>query len=65
MAGCSLAGLDLRARTGASAVALRRAGELEVFLDATTVLLPGDTVGLMGTAEQLEAAEALLGGASA
>lgn len=65
MAGCSLAGLDLRARTGANAVALRRAGELEVFLDATTVLLPGDTVGLMGTAEQLEAAEALLGGAVA
>lgn len=65
MAGCSLAGLDLRARTGANAVALRRASEVEVFLDATTVLLPGDTVGLMGTAEQLEAAEALLGGASA
>ena len=62
MAGCTLAGLDLRARTGANAVALRRAGELEVFLDATTVLHAGDAVGLMGTAEQLEAAEALLGG---
>ena len=60
MAGCTLAKLDLRARTGANAVALKRAGELELFLDATTVLLPGDSVGLMGTADQLEAAEQLL-----
>ena len=60
MAGCTLAQLDLRARTGANAVALKRAGELSVFLDATTVLHPGDSVGLMGTAEQLEAAERLL-----
>ena len=60
MAGCTLAQLDLRARTGANAVALKRAGELSVFLDATTVLHPGDSVGLMGTADQLEAAERLL-----
>ena len=60
MAGCTLAKLDLRARTGANAVALKRAGELVLFLDATTVLLPGDSVGLMGTADQLEAAEQLL-----
>lgn len=62
MAGCSLSQLNLRARTGANAVALRRAGEIEIFLDATTVLHPGDSVGLMGTAEQLEAAEYLLRG---
>lgn len=62
MAGCTLAKLDLRARTGANAVALRRGSELELFLDATTILRAGDLVGLMGTAEQLEAAESLLNG---
>ena len=62
MAGCTLAKLDLRARTGANAVALRRGSELELFLDATTILRAGDLVGLMGTAEQLEAAEVLLNG---
>lgn len=61
MAGCALGALDLRARTGANAVALRHADEVEVFLDANTVLRAGDSVGLMGTAEQLSAAEALLG----
>ncbi|MBM6868181.1 cation:proton antiporter [Collinsella tanakaei] len=60
MAGCTLAKLDLRARTGANAVALKRAGELVLFLDATTVLLPGDSVGLMGMADQIEEAERLL-----
>lgn len=60
MAGCTLAKLDLRARTGANAVALRRGSDLELFLDADTVLRTGDQVGLMGTAEQLDAAEALL-----
>lgn len=65
LAGSTLADLDLRARTGANAVALRHAGapDVDVFLDATTVLQAGDEVGLMGTADQLDAAEALLTGA--
>ncbi|OUP10369.1 cation:proton antiporter [Collinsella sp. An2] len=60
LAGCTLAQLDLRARTGANAVALRRGTDIELFLDAGTVLEAGDRVGMIGTAEALEAAEALL-----
>ena len=61
MAGCTLADLDLRARTGANAVALRRGAALELFLDAGTVVMPGDQIGLMGTSEQIGAACSLLG----
>ena len=60
LAGRTLAELDLRAQTGASAVALRRSGEIEVFLDADTRICSGDQVGLVGTAEQVDAAAALL-----
>lgn len=60
LAGCTLAQLDLRARTGANAVALRRGEGMELFLDASTVLKAGDYVGLIGTADALEAAERLL-----
>ncbi len=56
-AGRTLGELDLRARTGASAVALRRGESLQLFLGPKTVLRPGDTVGLIGTDEQLKAAE--------
>ena len=59
-AGCTLAELDLRARTGASAVALRRDGAVELFLDATTRVEPGDKLGLIGDAAALERAQALL-----
>lgn len=59
-AGCSLASLDLRARTGANAVALRRGGELELFLSGDTVIRPGDSVGLMGTDDQIAAATGFL-----
>lgn len=60
-AGRTLAELDLRARTGVNAVALRRAGELSLFLDAETRFEAGDSVGFIGTSDQLDAAEELLG----
>ena len=60
-AGHTLAELNLRVRTGANAVALRRGKELTLFLDARTRLAAGDSVGLMGTDEQLTAAAYLLG----
>lgn len=59
VAAATLGALDLRACTGAQAVALRRGEDLELFLGADTVLCPGDHVALMGTDAQLEAAEAL------
>lgn len=55
-AGSTLADLDLRAKTGVNAVALRRGGEVTLFLDARTELHKGDKVGLVGTVEQVEAA---------
>ena len=58
-AGRTLGELDLRAQTGANAVALRRDGEVTLFIDAETGLCAGDAVGLMGTAEQVEAASRL------
>ncbi len=64
-AGQTLAELDLRARTGANAVALRRAGELSLFLDADTRFEPGDSVGFIGTSEQLDAADELMSMAKA
>lgn len=64
-AGCTLGALDLRAATGANAVAVRRAGDLVLFVDATTPIEPGDELGLMGTADEIDAARALLGPATA
>lgn len=58
-AGATLAALDLRVRTGAQAVALRRNGQVELFLGADAELHAGDYVALMGTDDQLEAAEPL------
>ena len=58
-AGSTLADLDLRAKTGVNAVALRREGEVTLFLDARTELHKGDKVGLVGTVEQVEAAAKL------
>ena len=62
-AGCTLGALDLRAATGANAVAVRRAGDLVFFVDATTAIESGDKLGLMGTPDQIDAARALLGSA--
>lgn len=58
-AGSTLADLDLRAKTGVNAVALRRGSEVTLFLDARTELHKGDKVGLVGTVEQVEAAAKL------
>ena len=58
-AGSTLADLDLRAKPGVNAVALRRGGEVTLFLDARTELHKGDKVGLVGTVEQVEAAAKL------
>ncbi|WP_417057161.1 cation:proton antiporter [Enorma massiliensis] len=58
-AGSTLADIDLRAKTGVNAVALRRGGEVTLFLDARTELHKGDKVGLVGTVEQVEAAAKL------
>ncbi|WP_273383768.1 cation:proton antiporter [Enorma phocaeensis] len=61
VAGSTLAEADLRAKTGANAVALRHEGETALFIDATTRLVAGDTVGLIGTCDALDAAARLLG----
>ena len=53
-AGRTLADLDLRARTGANAVVLRRGGETRLFLDATTEIHEGDKLGLVGADEDIE-----------
>lgn len=58
-AGCTLGELDLRAQTGANAVALRRGDDVALFIDAQTELHAGDKVGLIGAAEQVEAAARL------
>lgn len=59
-AGRTLADLDLRARTGANAVVLRRGGETRLFLDATTEIHEGDKLGLVGADEDIERARNLL-----
>ena len=63
--GSTLAELDLRARTGASAVVLRHGKDLSLVVNARTRLRAGDAVGLMGTSDQLNAAEELFTGPSA
>ena len=60
VAGKSLRELDLRASTGVNAVAMRHGESIELFLDGSTVLNPGDSVGFMGTSEGLDKVEALL-----
>lgn len=50
----------MRGRTGAQAVALRRAGSVQPYVDPAAPLQAGDVLGLMGTVEQTEAAEHLL-----
>ena len=63
--GLTLAELDLRARTGASAVVLRHGKDLSLVVNARTRLRAGDAVGLMGTSSQLTAAEGLFTAPSA
>lgn len=59
--GSTLADLQLRAKTGAQAVALRRDDEIEFAIEADMPLYAGDILGLAGSEAQIEAALALLG----
>ena len=63
-AGKTLAELNLRVCTGAQAVAVRHEGEVHPIVDASVPLEVGDALGLVGTTEQMDAAERLLSGAS-
>ncbi|MGH2593799.1 MAG: cation:proton antiporter [Anaerolineae bacterium] len=61
LVGQMLAEANLRARTGASVVAIMRDGQLMANPKSTTVFEAGDRIGLIGDREQIEAAEKLLG----
>lgn len=60
-AGGTLADLQLRAKSGAQAVALRRDDEIEFAIEADMPLCAGDVLGLAGSEDQIAAALALLG----
>lgn len=60
-AGSTLADLQLRAKSGAQAVALRRDDEIEFAIEADMPLCAGDVLGLAGSEAQIAAALALLG----
>ena len=61
-AGRTLAELDLRAQTGAQVITLVHEGRARAVPGGRTCLAQGDQAGLMGTPDQLRAAEALLTG---
>ena len=58
--GQTLADANLRARTGASVIAILRDGQLLANPKSLTVFQPGDRVGLVGEKEEIETAEKLL-----
>jgi CPA2 family monovalent cation:H+ antiporter-2 len=58
--GRTLAQTELRARTGASIVAIERGGSLMPSPAPDTTLRPGDRLGLIGKPEDIEAGERLL-----
>jgi CPA2 family monovalent cation:H+ antiporter-2 len=60
LVGRTLADANLRAKTGASVVAILRAGQLLANPKSVTVFEPGDRIGLIGDKEEIEAAERLL-----
>lgn len=60
-AGSTLADLQLRAKTGAQAVALRRDDEIEFAIEADMPLCAGDILGLAGSEAQISAALEVLG----
>ncbi|HZM51797.1 MAG TPA: cation:proton antiporter [Vicinamibacteria bacterium] len=64
VAGRTLAEVDLRARTGASVVALYRDGALVPSLTPDFKLASGDRLGLIGDPAHVEAAEHLVDGAA-
>ncbi len=63
--GQSLAEANIRARTGASVIALIRNQQLIANPKSSTVFQAGDLLGLIGEQEQIAAAERLLAGAVA
>jgi K+/H+ antiporter YhaU regulatory subunit KhtT len=62
VAGRTLAEVDLRARTGASVVALYRHGSLVPSPTPDFKLAPGDRLGLIGDPAHIEAGERLVAG---
>jgi CPA2 family monovalent cation:H+ antiporter-2 len=56
----SIAEANLRARTGASVIALIRDQQLLANPKSSTILLPDDMLGMIGDAEQINAAEQIL-----
>jgi CPA2 family monovalent cation:H+ antiporter-2 len=60
LVGQTLTQANIRARTGASAVAILREGQLMPNPEAGTAFQAGDKVGLIGDAAQIAAAEALM-----
>lgn len=60
--GLSLRELDLRGRTGASVLAILRAGETLANPNPSLVLDPGDALVFMGSDEEIAAARAVLAG---
>jgi len=65
LAGRTLAEVDLRARTGASVVALYRDGALVPSPTPDSKLEPGDRLGLIGDPAHVQAAETLVNGTGA
>lgn len=59
-AGSTLAELNVRAKTGARAVAMHRDGDLELAIEPDMPLCVDDRLGLLGSPEQVRAAEELL-----
>jgi monovalent cation:H+ antiporter-2, CPA2 family len=60
LVGQTLAQANLRARTGASVVAILREGQLMANPKSMTVFQAGDRIGLIGNQEEIDAAEQLL-----
>ncbi len=60
LAGQTIADANLRARTGASIVALNRDGQLIANPKSMTVFQAGDQIGLIGEQDEIDAAERLL-----
>jgi CPA2 family monovalent cation:H+ antiporter-2 len=60
LVGQTLAEANLRARTGASVIAILRDNRLMANPKSMTVFQAGDRVGLVGEKEEIEAAEMLL-----
>jgi monovalent cation:H+ antiporter-2, CPA2 family len=60
LVGQSLAEANLRTRTGASVVAILRAGQLIANPKSITIFQPGDRIGMIGDEEEIRFAENLI-----